>query len=157
MQKITPFLWFDTQAEDAANFYVSLFPNSRITYVSRYGDAGPGPKGSAMVVSFELDGQRYNAINGGPTYKLSPAFSLSVSCKDQAEVDFYWNKLLEGGGVENQCAWLQDRFGLSWQIVPDALPRYLGDSDRAKANRVMLAMLKMKKIIVADLDKAYAA
>jgi len=157
MQKITPFLWFDKEAEEAANFYVSIFPNSRITEVSRYGEAGPGPKGSAMAVSFELDGRPYNALNGGPVYKLTPAFSLSVSCKDQAEVDFYWNKLLEGGGRESQCAWLQDRFGLSWQIVPEALPRYLADKDRAKANRVMQAMLQMRKIIVADLDKAAAA
>jgi predicted 3-demethylubiquinone-9 3-methyltransferase (glyoxalase superfamily) len=153
MQKITPFLWFDTQAEEAAKLYVSIFPNSKIRNTARYGDAGPGPKGSVMTVEFELDGQRMIALNGGPVFKFTEAISLVVDCKDQKEVDHYWNKLLQGG-KESQCGWLKDRFGLSWQIVPAALSRLLSDPDARKAKRVMEAMLKMKKLDVAALEAA---
>ena len=156
MSRISPFLWFDTQAEQAAELYVSIFPNSRITGVTRYGEGGPGKPGSAMTVSFELDGLKVTALNGGPHFQLSEAFSMSVDCADQAEVDRYWDALLEGGGKPSQCAWLKDRFGLSWQIVPRALPRLLGDPDRAKSQRVMAAMLKMSKIDVAALAAAAA-
>lgn len=156
MQKITPFLWFDTQAEEAAKFYTSTFPNSRIVTVARYGDAGPGPKGSVMTVEFELDGQRMIALNGGPQFKFTEAISLSVDCKDQAEVDHYWNKLLQGG-KESQCGWLKDRYGLSWQINPTVLGEMLSDPDPKKAKRVMEAMLKMKKIDIAALKAAAGA
>jgi len=156
MLKVTPFLWFDDQAEQAAEFYVSLIPNSKITGVSRYGEAGPGVPGSAMTVTFELDGLPVTALNGGPVYKLTEAFSFSVSCEGQAEVDRLWNALIAGGGEESRCGWLKDRFGLSWQIVPKALPRLLGDPDRARANRAMQAMLKMNKLVVADLEAAAA-
>ena len=154
MSRISPFLWFDDQAEEAAKLYVSLFPNSKITSVSRYGEAGPGEPGSVMIVSFELDGLSVTALNGGPAFKLSEAFSMSVDCADQAEVDRYWDALIEHGGQPSQCGWLKDRFGLSWQIVPRALPRLLGDPDRAKAQRVMAAMLKMHKLDVAALEAA---
>jgi predicted 3-demethylubiquinone-9 3-methyltransferase (glyoxalase superfamily) len=153
MSRITPFLWFDDQAEQAAEFYVSVFPNSKITGVTRYGEAGPGKAGSAMTVSFELDGLPVTALNGGPYFKLTEAFSMSVDCADQAEVDRYWDKLLEGG-QPSQCGWLKDRFGLSWQIVPRILPRLLADPDRAKSQRVMAAMLKMIKLDVAGLEAA---
>jgi len=156
MSRITPFLWFDDQAEEAANLYVSLFPNSRITSVTRYGEAGPGQPGSVMIVSFELDGLPVTALNGGPVFKLSEAFSMSVDCADQAEVDRYWDALLDDGGHASQCGWLKDRYGLSWQIVPRALPRLLADPDRAKAQRVMAAMLKMIKLDVATLEAAAA-
>ena len=156
MPKISPFLWFDTQAEDAANYYVSLFPNSKITGVSRYGSAGPGPAGSVMTASFVLDGMSITALNGGPIFKLTEAFSFYVNCKDQAEVDHYWDRLTADGGEESQCGWLKDRFGLSWQIVPEALFRCLGNPDRKKAQAAMQAMLKMKKLIVADLEAAAA-
>lgn len=154
MPKITPFLWFDDQAEEAAQFYVSVFPNSKIGNVSRYGDAGPGPKGSAMTVSFELDGQAFTALNGGPVFKFSEAISFFVNCESQAEVDHYWDALCEGG-QPGQCAWLKDRFGVSWQIVPTALPRLIGGPDPVKANRAMQAMLKMTKIDIAKLQAAY--
>ena len=153
MQKITPFLWFDTQAEDAAKFYVSVFPNSKILRTARYGEAGPGPKGGVMTVEFELDGQRMIALNGGPVFKLTEAFSLSVDCKDQKEVDHYWTKLSEGG-QESMCGWLKDRYGLSWQIVPTILGKLLSDRDGKKAKRVMEAMLKMRKIDIAALKAA---
>ena len=156
MQKIMPCLWFDDRIEDAVNFYTSVFPNAKITNMSRYGDAMPGQKGKVLTVSFELEGQEFMALNGGPQHKFSEAISFVVRCETQAEVDHYWNKLLEGGGREDQCAWLKDKFGLSWQIVPNALGRYLSDKDSRKAQRVMEAMLKMKKIVIADLDKAYA-
>ena len=155
MPKITPFLWFDSQAEEAANFYVSLFANSKILNVSRYGDGGPGRKGSVMVVDFELDGQRVSALNGGPHYKLSEAFSFMVDCKSQEEVDRYWDKLIAGGGSPSVCGWLKDRFGLSWQITPSILPQMLTDPDPKKAARVMEAMMKMKKIEIPLLKKAY--
>jgi predicted 3-demethylubiquinone-9 3-methyltransferase (glyoxalase superfamily) len=153
MKKITPFLWYDTQAEEAAKFYVSIFPKSRILKMARYGDAGPGPKGSVMTVEFELAGQRLIALNGGPVFKFTEAISLSVDCKDQKEVDRYWNKLLQGG-KESQCGWLKDRYGLSWQIVPTVLVQLLTSPDEKKAKRVMEAMLKMKKLDIATLKAA---
>lgn len=152
--KITPFLWFDNNAEEAANFYVSIFPNSRILSANRYGAAGPGPEGSVMTISFELQGQHFTALNGGPVFKLNEAFSLFVNCETQQEVDELWQKLSAGGGP-GQCGWLKDKFGLSWQIIPSALPRMLGDKDPAKSQRVMQAMLKMKKIDVEALQRAY--
>jgi predicted 3-demethylubiquinone-9 3-methyltransferase (glyoxalase superfamily) len=151
--KITPFLWFDGKAEEAMNFYVSVFKNSKVGGVTRYGDAGPGPKGSAMTVEFELEGQRFVGLNGGPQYKFTPAISFTVDCKSQAEVDHYWSKLSEGGRTD-RCGWLQDRYGLSWQIVPSALPKLLGDKDRAKSKRVMEAMLKMDKLDIGVLQAA---
>jgi len=153
MQKITPFLWFDTQAEEAAKFYVSLFPKSKILKTARYGDAGPGPKGSVMTVEFELAGQRMIALNGGPHFKFTEAISLSVDCKDQKEVDRYWTKLSQGG-EQSMCGWLKDRYGLSWQINPSILGKLLSDKDAKKAKRVMEAMLKMKKIDIAALKAA---
>jgi predicted 3-demethylubiquinone-9 3-methyltransferase (glyoxalase superfamily) len=154
MQKISPFLWFDTQAEAAANFYVSVFKNSKIVKVTRYGEAGPGPKGSAMTVQFQLAGQDFIALNGGPHFKFTEAISFSVDCKSQAEVDEYWTKLSEGG-EEGPCGWLKDKFGLSWQINPMVLGEMLNDPDPAKSRRVMEAMLKMKKIDIAALKQAY--
>ena len=154
MSRISPFLWYDSEAEAAAQLYVSIFPNSKITSVARYGEARPGKPGSAMTVRFELDGLPVTALNGGPHFKLTEAFSMSVDCADQAEVDHYWNALIEGGGRPSQCGWLKDRFGLSWQIVPRALPRLLADPDRAKAQRVMAAMMKMSKLEVAELEAA---
>ena len=156
MQKITPFLWFDTQAEEAAEFYASIFPKSKILNVARYGEAGPGPKGSVMTVEFELDGQRMIALNGGPHFKFTEAISLSVSCKDQKEVDHYWGKLSQGG-QEAPCGWLKDRYGLSWQVNPAILGELLASRDAKKAKRVMEAMLKMKKIDIAALKAAAEA
>jgi predicted 3-demethylubiquinone-9 3-methyltransferase (glyoxalase superfamily) len=153
MHKITPFLWFDTQAEEAAKFYTSIFPNSKIVTLARYGEAGPGPRGSVMTVVFELDGQRMIALNGGPQFKFTEAISLSVDCKTQEEVDHYWTKLSQGG-QESQCGWLKDRYGLSWQINPTILGELLADPDPKKAKRVMEAMLKMKKIDIAALKAA---
>lgn len=153
MQKITPFLWFDTQAEDAAKFYVSIFPKSKILSTALYGEAGPGPKGSVMTVEFELDGQRIVALNGGPVFKFTEAISLSVDCKDQKEVDHYWNKLSQGG-QESMCGWLKDRYGLSWQVNPTILGKLLSDKDAKKAKRVMEAMFKMRKIDIAALKAA---
>ncbi|WP_406873993.1 VOC family protein [Aminobacter sp. P9b] len=155
MQKITPFLWFDNQAEEAVNFYISVFRNAKVGKVTRYGEAGPGPAGTVMVAEFELEGMRFTALNGGPMFKFTEAISMVVDCKDQAEVDHFWDRLSEGG-QPGQCGWLKDRFGLSWQIVPEALPRLLGDPDPAKAGRVMQAMLQMTRIEVAKLEKAYA-
>jgi predicted 3-demethylubiquinone-9 3-methyltransferase (glyoxalase superfamily) len=153
MQKITPFLWFDNQAEEAAQFYTSTFKNSKILSVSRYGDAGPGPKGSVMVVSFQLEGQQFTALNGGPLFKFNEAFSFVVSCENQQEIDYYWNKLTSDGGRESQCGWLKDKFGFSWQIVPTALGK-LTSGDPQKANRVMQALLQMKKLDIAALEEA---
>lgn len=153
MQKIKPFLWFNDQAEEAANFYVSLFKNSKIHAVHRYGEAGPGPKGSAMTVEFILDGREFIALNGGPHHALSPAFSLFVNCESQAEVDALWDKLV-AGGEESRCGWLVDKFGLSWQIIPTALMRLLNNPDRQKSARVMKAMLQMAKIDIATLQRA---
>ena len=154
-QKVTPFLWFDGNAEEAANFYVSVFPDSEVTAVSRYGEAGPGPAGSAMVVSFKLDGQEFSALNGGPQFTFSEAVSFLISCGSQAEVDHYWETLSEGG-EPGPCGWLKDRFGLSWQVVPTRLPELLQDPDREKASRVMQAMMGMGKLDIAGLERASA-
>ena len=154
--KVTPFLWFDSQAEEAAKFYVSLVPNSRIVDVNYWAKGSPFPEGSVMSAIFELDGRQYIALNAGPHYKLSPAFSLFVSCEDQAEVDRYWDALVADGGAASQCAWLTDKFGVSWQIVPKALGRLLSDTDSAKAGRAMQAMMQMTKIDVAALERAAA-
>ena len=156
MQKITPFLWFDSQAEEAANYYVSVFRNSKIRRTSRYGEAGPGPKGSVMTVEFELDGNEFVALNGGPHYQITPAVSFVVNCKDQADVDYYWDKLTVGG-MPVQCGWLTDKFGVSWQVVPTRLSELLVDPDKAKAQRVMAAMMKMIKLDVPTLEQAARA
>ena len=153
MQKITPFLWFDTNAEEAANFYVSIFKNSRITTVRRYGDAGPGPKGSVMTVAFELEEQEFVALNGGPVFKFTPAISLFVNCESQAEVDALWEKLSAGGRLD-RCGWLTDKFGVTWQIIPRVLIKLLGDPDPVRSQRVMQAMMGMQKIDVAELERA---
>ena len=154
MQKITPFLWFDRNAEEAMNFYISIFKNSKVLGVSRYGDAGPGPKGTVMVASFELDGQKFTALNAGPMFKFTEAISFVIDCHGQEEVDYYWNKLTEGG-EESMCGWLKDKFGLSWQVVPDKLIELMQDKDPKKAGNVMQAMMKMKKIDIGLLQKAY--
>ena len=154
MQKIVPFLWFDNQAEEAAKFYVSLFKNSKMGAVTRYGEAGPGPKGTAMSVSFQLNGQDFYALNGGPIFKFTEAISLYINCETQEEVDELWEKL-SAGGTKSQCGWLKDRYGLSWQVIPTALGKLLGDKDPAKAKRVMEAMLKMTKIEIKKLEQAY--
>jgi len=155
MQKINPFLWFDTQAEEAANFYTSIFKNSKINRISRHGEGGPGPKGSVMVVSFELNGQEFVALNGGPMFKFTEAISFLVNCDTQEEVDHCWAKLTEGG-QEIQCGWLKDKFGLCWQIVPTAFGRLANDPDPEKAGRVMQAMMKMVKMDIKILEDAYA-
>jgi predicted 3-demethylubiquinone-9 3-methyltransferase (glyoxalase superfamily) len=154
MQKIVPFLWFDTEAEEAAQFYVSLFRNSKIGQVARYGEGGPGPKGQVMTISFELDGVRFTALNGGPIYKFSEAVSLQVDCEDQAEIDRLWDALTSAGGQPGQCGWLKDRFGLSWQIVPGDMGRLIGGDDPAKSSRAVQAMMQMKKLDIAALEKA---
>jgi len=154
-QKLTPCLWFDTEGEEAATFYTSVFPNSRIVDVARYGEAGPRPAGTVMVVTFELDGQKFIALNGGPEFTFSEAISFQVSCEGQEEVDHFWSTLSDGG-QEGQCGWLKDRFGVSWQIVPTALPALLGGGDAEASQRVMGAMLKMHKIVIADLELAAA-
>ncbi len=154
MEKITPFLWFDNQAEEAMKFYVSLFPRSKVLGVTRYGEAGPGPKGQVMTATFELAGQRFVALNGGPLYKFTEAISFVVDVETQAELDRLWAKLVEGGQPQ-QCGWLKDRFGLSWQVVPPILIRMLQDKDPARSRRVMEAMLKMVKIDIPTLEAAY--
>jgi predicted 3-demethylubiquinone-9 3-methyltransferase (glyoxalase superfamily) len=154
MQKINPFLWFDNQAEEAANFYVSIFKNSKIGAVSRYGDAGPGPKGSAMVVTFEIEGQKFMALNGGPHQKITPAISFLVDCDSQQEVDELWEKLSAGGRAD-RCGWLHDKFGVTWQIIPTALGKLMSDPDPAKSQRVVQAMLQMDKIDIQKLQDAY--
>ena len=154
MQKITPFLWFDGKAEEAMNFYVSIFKNSKVGRVSRYGDAGPGPKGAVMSCAFQLEGQDFYALNGGPQFKFTPAISLFVNCETQQEVDALWEKL-SAGGRKDQCGWLQDKYGVSWQIVPTTLGKLLGDKDPVKANRVMQAMMQMKKLDIKGLQQAY--
>jgi predicted 3-demethylubiquinone-9 3-methyltransferase (glyoxalase superfamily) len=156
MSKITPFLWFDDQAEEAANFYVSIFPNSKIGTIARYGDAGPGPKGQVMTIAFELDGQPFIALNGGPYFTFSEAISFAIDCADEAEVDRYWDALLEGGEA-SQCGWLKDRFGLSWQVVPRRLFELMGDENPARSKAVTEAMLKMVKLDVAALEAAHAS
>ncbi len=155
MQKITPFLWFNDNAEQAIELYLSVFKDSKIVNVHRYGDAGPGPKGSVMSATFQLEGQSFMALNGGPHYSFSPAISLFVSCETQAEVDELWKKLSEGG-TTNRCGWLTDRFGVTWQIIPSVLGRLLGDKDPQKSQRVMQAMLQMDKIDIAGLQRAHA-
>lgn len=154
MPKITPWLWFDTEAEDAAKLYTSIFKNSRITDVSRYGSAGPRPEGTVMTVSFELDGQEFVGLNGGPEFTFDEAISFMVECASQAEVDDYWDKLTADGGEESQCGWLKDKFGVSWQIVPTRLNELLGDPDPDRAQRAMQAMLQMRKIDIAALERA---
>ena len=156
MSSITPCLWFDTEGEDAAKLYTSIFPNSKITDVSHYGSAGPRPEGMVMTVGFELDGQKFVALNGGPDFTFNEAISFQVSCKDQEEVDAYWSKLTEGG-EEGPCGWLKDKFGVSWQIVPKVLPELLSNPDPETSQRVMEAMLQMKKIDIDELERAAAA
>ena len=153
MQKITPFLWFDNKAEEAVLFYTAIFKNSKINSVSRYGEGAPLPAGTVMSVSFQLDGQEFMALNGGPVFSFTPAISFFVTCHSQAEVDDLWAKL-SAGGQEGQCGWLTDKYGLSWQIIPSRLGELLGDKDAAKAGRVMAAMLQMKKIDIAGLERA---
>jgi predicted 3-demethylubiquinone-9 3-methyltransferase (glyoxalase superfamily) len=154
MQKITPFLWFDNNAEEAMNFYLSIFKDSKVVSVARYGDAGPGPKGTVMTAKFQLNGQEFIALNGGPHFKFTEAISFVVDCETQTEVDGYWEKLSEGG-EESMCGWLKDKYGLSWQIVPTVLGELLQDKDPVKAKRVMEVMLQMKKIDIKKLKQAY--
>ena len=156
MQKIVPFLWFDTQAEEAAELYVALFRNSKIGQVARYGDAGPGLKGRVMTIAFELDGVRFTALNGGPMYKFTEAVSMQVEREDQAEIDRLWDALTANGGQPGQCGWLKDRFGLSWQIVPANMGRLVGGDDPARSQRAMQAMLQMTKLDIAALESARA-
>jgi len=156
MPQLTPCLWFDTEGEDAAELYTSVFPNSKIVDVARYGSAGPRDEGTVMTVTFELDGQKFLALNGGPDFTFNEAVSFQIFCRDQAEVDHYWEKLGEGG-EHGPCGWLKDRFGLSWQVVPTRLMELLGDSDREKSQRVMAAMLQMGKIEIDELEQAAAA
>jgi predicted 3-demethylubiquinone-9 3-methyltransferase (glyoxalase superfamily) len=153
MQKLVTCLWFDTEGQEAAEFYTSLFPGSRITDVSRYGESGPREAGTVMTVSFEVNGQKFLALNGGPDFKFTEAVSFQVLCENQEEVDRYWNALGEGG-EHGPCGWLKDRFGLSWQVVPTRLPELLGDPDRERAQRVMTAMMKMRKLEIAELEAA---
>ena len=154
MPKITPFLWFDGKAEEAMNFYVSIFKNSKVGRVTRYGEAGPGPKGAVMSATFQLEGQEFMALNGGPQFTFTPAISFFVNCETQQEVDELWEKLSEGG-QKDRCGWLKDKYGLSWQIIPSALGKMLGDKDPEKSKRVMEAMLQMDKIDIKGLQKAY--
>jgi predicted 3-demethylubiquinone-9 3-methyltransferase (glyoxalase superfamily) len=154
MQKITPFLWFDSKAEDAMNFYVSVFKNSKVVRVTRYGAGGPGPQGTVMSATFQLDGQDFFALNGGPQFTFSPAISFFVNCETQQEVDELWEKLSEGG-EKQRCGWLKDKHGVSWQIIPSVLGNLLGDKDAEKAKRVMMAMLQMDRIEIARLQQAY--
>ena len=156
MQKITPFLWFDNQAEEAANFYTSIFKNSKILNISRYGEEGPGPAGTVMTATFQLDGQEFTALNGGPVFKFTEAISFFVNCQTQEEVDELWEKLSDGG-EKQQCGWLKDKYGVSWQIVPTALMEMLQDRDAEKSQRVMKAMLEMQKIDIKALRQAYEA
>lgn len=155
-QKITPFLWFDGCAEQAVEHYLSIFPNSRVTHVARWGKGAPAPEGSVMSMTFELAGQTFMALNGGPMYKFSPAISLFVSCEDQAEVDAIWSKLIAAGGKPTACGWIDDKFGVTWQIIPKQLMELMGDPDPQKAGRVAQAMMKMQKIEVAELQRAHA-
>lgn len=154
MQKITPFLWFDGKAEEAAKFYTSIFKNSKLGQIRRYGDAGPGPKGSVLTASFAIEGQEFVALNGGPQFTFTPAISFFVNCETQEEVDEFWDKLSEGG-KKSRCGWLQDKFGVSWQIVPTALGKLLSDPDPEKSSRVMKAMLQMEKLDIRGLQEAY--
>lgn len=155
MQKIVTFLWFDKQAEEAVNFYVSIFKNAKLDAIVRYGDAGPGPKGDVLLVTFTLEGQEFYALNGGPDRPFTDAISLYVNCETQAEIDTLWEKLLAGGGQEIACGWLKDKYGLRWQIVPTIMQKFLQDKDPAKSQPVMAAMMKMVKLDIATLQKAY--
>jgi predicted 3-demethylubiquinone-9 3-methyltransferase (glyoxalase superfamily) len=154
MQKITPFLWFDGKAEEAAKFYTSIFKNSKIGRIARYGEGGPGPKGAVLSATFELDGQEFIALNGGPQFTFSPAISFFVNCETQEEVDEIWEKLC-AGGKKNRCGWLQDKFGVSWQVIPTALGKLMSDPDPEKSGRVMKAMLQMEKIDIRGLQQAH--
>jgi len=156
MQKITPFLWFDNNAEEAANFYVSVFKNSKLLNVARYSEVGPGPKGAVMTAEFELDGQEFIALNGGPHFKFTEAVSFVVNCETQEEIDYYWQRLSEGG-QESRCGWLKDKFGLSWQVVPTILGKLMADKNPEKSNRVMKALLQMDKLDIEPLQRAYEA
>ena len=153
--KITPFLWFENQAEQAANFYCSIFQNSKVGNIVRYGDAGPGPKGTVMIMTFQLAGQEFTALNGGPRFKFTEAISFVVNCETQQEIDYFWEKLTADGGQESMCGWLKDKFGLSWQIVPTHLPQLMQSGDAKKSERVMQAILQMKKLDLAKLKQAY--
>lgn len=155
MQKITPFLWFNDNAEEAINFYTSVFKDAKILNISRYGDAGPGPKGTVMTATIELEGQKFMVLNGGPMFQFTEAISFFVNCKTQDEVNYFWDKLTADGGQPSQCGWLKDKYGLSWQIVPETLMQLMGDKDPKKANNVMRAMLKMGKIDIKKLQEAY--
>ena len=155
-QKITTFLWFDSNAEEAVNFYTSVFKNSKIRDIVRYGESGPRPKGDVMIIDFELNGQQFTALNGGPEFKFNEAISLLVHCQSQEEVDYYWAKLQEGGGQEIDCGWLKDKYGLAWQITPDVLLDLIRDPDEQKKDRVMRAMMQMKKIDIKKLQEAAA-
>ncbi len=154
MPKITPFLWFDNNAEEAARFYTSVFRNSKMGEVRRYGDAGPGPKGSVMIASFSIEGVEFTALNAGPQFKFNESISFVVHCKTQEEVDEYWSKLTAEGGQESQCGWLKDKFGMSWQITPERLLGLIGDKDPGKSQRAMQAMMQMKKIDIAKIEQA---
>ena len=156
MKRITPFLWFENQAEEAANYYVSIFKSSKVGKITRWGDVGPGPKGSVLTIEFTLDGQDFIGLNGGPEFKFTEAVSFSVECKNQQEVDEYWDKL-SAGGEQGPCGWLKDKYGLSWQVSPTILNEMLNDPNQAKANAAMQAMMGMKKIVIADLKRAYDA
>ncbi len=155
MQRITPFLWYEDKAEEAANFYISIFKNSKILSVLRYGEVGPGPKGSVMTVEFQLEGQEFVALNGGPHFKFTEAISFVVNCATQEEVDYFWEKLTADGGQASMCGWLKDKYGLSWQVVPTILIELFKDKDAEKSQRVMKAMLQMKKIDISKLKQAY--
>jgi predicted 3-demethylubiquinone-9 3-methyltransferase (glyoxalase superfamily) len=155
MQKITPFLWFDEEAEQAMEFYTSVFEDSKVIGVSRYGEAGPGEPGTVMIATFEIEGQRFTALNGGPRFKFTEAISFVVDCETQEEVDYLWQSLTAGGGEESMCGWLRDKYGLSWQVVPRILGELMEDEDREKAKRVTEAMLGMRKIEIAELQRAY--
>lgn len=155
MHRISPCLWFDNQAEEAVDFYLSVFKNAKIKSTTRFGEAGPGPKGSVMVIAFELDGVELIALNGGPVFKFNEAVSLSISCQSQSEVDHYWNKLT-AGGAEGQCGWLKDKYGVSWQVVPLPLTELMASSDAPRVKRMTEAMFKMKKLDIATLERAYS-
>ncbi len=153
-QKITPFFWYDNQAEEAMNFYVSIFKNSRVLGVTRYGKSGPGPEGSVLTAAFELEGQKFTALNGGPRFKFNESVSFVVNCETQEEIDYFWEKLSSDGGQESQCGWLKDKFGLSWQVVPTILPELISSKDPKKSERVMQAIMQMKKLDLAKLKQA---
>ena len=155
MQKITPFLWYDDKAEEAANFYGSIFKDSKVLSVTRYGEAGPGQKGTVMVVEFQIEGQKFVALNAGPLFKFTEAISFVINCETQEEVDYFWEKLTADGGAESMCGWLKDKYGLSWQVVPTILFELFQDKDAGKSQRVMKAMLQMKKMDIPTLKRAY--